>query len=131
LDILVLRMWRHGFRSHLPASGGTKTAALRHQAAQDAVGRHAGSCGIQPSRSAGYPARVLQRLAGRPESRSEADRTLGALIYRGYPAVVAETLLSPPEEATMSDRSVAQRCAQNLKRRCGLSTRMRRRTASS
>ena len=60
LDLLVLRVRRHGLRPHLPARRRRPAAGVRHEAAQVALRRRRGAARVQPARGARDPARVLR-----------------------------------------------------------------------
>ena len=80
LDVLVLRVRRHGVGAHVPARRGRPAAGVGHQASQVAVGRERRAARILAAGSARDPARVLRERSRRREGRSEARGSLGSLI---------------------------------------------------
>ena len=87
LDVLVLRVRRHGLRPHLPARRRGPPAGVRHQAAQVAVRGRRGAARVQPARGARDPARVLR-------GRSREDRVEVGLT--GHAARLSENSDAAP-----------------------------------
>ena len=87
LDLLLLQVRRHGLSADLPARQGRPRAALRHDAAQDALRRQQGARPLRPRRGPRDPARLLQEPGrkGRDQDARGRHRRNQEIIKKGPP----------------------------------------------